>query len=210
MESSADPATGFDGMVLEYALDGSATFQDITTGGNAFTSGGYNRTISSSNSSPIAGRPAWSDLSAGTTAVPAYITSTISIPAAAAGHTIQLRWRVATDNGFTANGTAGVRIDSIAVTTQTTTCQIPTAARVSIAGRVLTAEGAGLRNALVSLRDQNGNTRTAITSAFGYYHFDDVELGDYVVGVSAKRYTYSPRFLNVSGSLSNIDFMPRP
>jgi hypothetical protein len=197
-------------MVLEYALDGSSTFQDITTGGNAFTAGGYNTTISSAHSSPIAGRPAWSGLSAGTTAAPAYITSTIPIPPSAAGHNIQLRWRAATDNGFTASGAAGVRIDSITVTTQTTSCQITTAARVGVSGRVLTSDGAGLRNAVVSLRDQNGSLRTTITSAFGYYHFDDIQLGTYVVAVTAKRYSYVSRFINVNGQLADIDFMPQP
>ena len=208
MEVSGDGTTGFDGMVLEYALDGSTTFQDITTGGNAFTSGGYNRTISSTHSSPIAGRAAWSGLSAGTTAAPAYITSTIAIPTGAAGHNMQLKWRVATDSGFTASGAAGVRIDSLTVMGPIG-CQITTAARVQISGRVLTANGAGLRNAVVSIRDQNGNTRTAITTAFGYYHFEQVVLGNYVVGVASRLYAYSPRLVDVNDSLANIDFLPR-
>ena len=206
MESGS---AGFDGMVLEYALDGSSTFQDITSGGNAFTAGGYTLTISPSFGSAIAGRPAWSGLSAGTTAAPAYITSTIPIPAAAAGHNIQLRWRVATDSSFTASGATGVRIDSISVTTQTASCQITTAAHVAIAGRVLTSDGAGLRNAIVSIRDQTGHTRTTITSAFGYYRFDDVELGNYIVDVASRRFTYASRLISVNDQLVDVDFTPR-
>ena len=84
-------------MVLEISINGGA-FNDITTGGNAFIAGGYTRTIDSTFGSPIAGRLAWSGLSGGTTAAPTYITSTINLPAAAAGQPIKLRWRAATDN----------------------------------------------------------------------------------------------------------------
>lgn len=39
----------------------------------------------------------------------------------------------------------------------------PTAAFVTVSGRVSTPEGGGLRNARVALTDQNGNTRTVLT-----------------------------------------------
>jgi hypothetical protein len=96
------------------------------------------------------------------------------------------------------------------VTAQTTNCQIPTAARVGISGRVLTGDGAGLRNAVVSLHDQNGKLLTAITSAFGYYHFDDVTVGNYVVSAASKRYTYASKLLDVNDSLADIEFRPTP
>src|SRR6185503_679484 len=58
--------TGYDGHVLEYSLDGT-TWTDILAGqgpipANAarFTANGYNRTISTGFSSPLAGRQAWS------------------------------------------------------------------------------------------------------------------------------------------------------
>ena len=101
--SGVTPTRGFDGMVLEISINGGA-FNDITTGGNAFIAGGYTRTIDSTFGSPIAGRLAWSGLSGGTTAAPTYITSTINLPAAAAGQPIKLRWRAATDNSAVAGG----------------------------------------------------------------------------------------------------------
>jgi hypothetical protein len=104
----------FDGVVLEVSIDGGA-FTDATSGGNAFLSGGYSGTISTSWSSPIAGRPAWTGLSSGTTAAPAYITSAINLPAAANGHNVQLKWRAATDSSLSAGGAAGVRIDTITI-----------------------------------------------------------------------------------------------
>lgn len=122
MEAAASPTgAGFDGMVLEISINGGA-FNDITTGGNAFIAGGYNRTISTSFASPIAGRLAWSALSGGTTAAPTYITSTINLPAAAAGQPIKLRWRAATDNSAVASGAAGVRIDTIVISGSSFVC----------------------------------------------------------------------------------------
>ena len=75
----------------------------------------------------------------------------------------------------------------------------PTAANVSITGRVTTSDGRGLRNAIVSMTDSQSVTRTARTSSFGYYRFDDVPTGEsYVVAVRSKQYTFTPRVLNLA------------
>jgi hypothetical protein len=122
MEAEASSQTlGYDGMVLEISINGAA-FVDITTGSNSFITGGYTRTISPDFTSPIAGRAAWSGLSAGTTASPAYITSTINLPAAASGQNVRLKWRAATDSSVVASGATGVRIDNVLITTTTSTC----------------------------------------------------------------------------------------
>jgi uncharacterized delta-60 repeat protein len=47
----------------------------------------------------------------------------------------------------------------------------PTAASVSISGRVRTSNGRGLLNATVSLTDNEGITRTTRTKSFGYFRF---------------------------------------
>jgi hypothetical protein len=116
----------FDGMVLEISINGGA-FADITAGGGAFTAGGYNSTISTAFGSPIGGRPAWSGLSGGTSAAPTYITSTATLPTAAAGANIQLRWRAASDNSVSAAGAAGVRVDTITITRSAYVCCTPSA-----------------------------------------------------------------------------------
>ena len=119
----------FDGTVLEISINGAA-FTDITTGGNAFLTGGYGSTISVNFGSPIAGRQAWSGLSGGSSAAPTYITSSINLPAAANGKDVKLKWRAATDNSVSAPGAAGVRIDGITLDTVTfrcsTLCAVPT------------------------------------------------------------------------------------
>jgi hypothetical protein len=112
MEATA--TTGFDGMVLEISINGGA-FADILTAGGSFVTGGYTHTISTAFGNPIGGRMAWSGLSGGTTAAPAYITTTVNLPAAANGQNIQLKWRAATDNSTVAAGAAGVRIDNIVI-----------------------------------------------------------------------------------------------
>jgi hypothetical protein len=84
----------------------------------------------------------------------------------------------------------------------------PTAANVSISGRVLTADGRGIRSTVVVLADSEGNSRTATTSSFGYYRFDDVPAGGtYVLSVSSKRYQFEPRVVNVQDEIANLDFI---
>jgi uncharacterized delta-60 repeat protein len=94
----------FDGGVLEISTDNGATFSDIVTLGGSFVAGGYNATISTSFGSPIAGRMAWSGSSGG------FITTVVDLPLAAWGHTVKLRWRMASDNSVS---DAGWRIDNV-------------------------------------------------------------------------------------------------
>ena len=96
----------FDGGVLEISIGGGA-FTDILAAGGSFVSNGYNGTISSNFSSPIAGRQAWTGSSGG------YVTSVVTLPAAAAGQSVVLRWRMASDTSVSATGW---RIDSITLT----------------------------------------------------------------------------------------------
>lgn len=68
----------------------------------------------------------------------------------------------------------------------------PSAASVTITGRVISSKGRGIRNVLVRLSDESGESRTVVTSTFGYFRFTDVPAGQtYVISASAKRYTFS-------------------
>lgn len=85
----------------------------------------------------------------------------------------------------------------------------PTAAAVSVSGRVLTPDGRGLTNALVSLTDTFGNTLTARTGSFGYYRFGDVAAGQTcVVVVQSKRYEFVPQVVNVVENIEELNFVP--
>ncbi len=66
----------------------------------------------------------------------------------------------------------------------------PTAALVSVGGVVLQDGGGGIFKARVSLTD-GGAVRTALTNQFGYFRFDDIEVGQtYIVSVSHKRFHF--------------------
>lgn len=104
----------FDGTVLEIKI-GAGPWTDILAAGGSFVAGGYTDTISTSWGSPIGGRQAWSGNSAG------YITSTATLPAAANGQSVQLRWLTATDSSF---NNPGQRIDSVVITAAVS-CQGP-------------------------------------------------------------------------------------
>ncbi len=86
---------------------------------------------------------------------------------------------------------------------------VPTAANVSVTGRVLTTEGRGLRNAVVHLVDSNGVIRTSRTSTFGYYRFFEIEAGQTVIiSVTSKRYEFMSQTISLSETLTDVDFTP--
>ncbi len=89
----------------------------------------------------------------------------------------------------------------------------PSAAEVSVGGRVVTAAGRGISKTRVTLSDSNGNIRTVMTGTFGYYEFYDVPVGEtYTVSVRSKRYQFvdPTRTINVMDELSNVDFTALP
>lgn len=106
-----------------------------------------------------------------------------------------------------ANGNAA----SLKTTFSTATISLlgPTAASVSIGGRVTTPSGKGILNARVYLTDAAGETRYALTDAFGKYRFSEVAAGaTYILNVSAKRYNFGnpTRVVSVNEDDENINF----
>ncbi|MFL6375293.1 MAG: NF038122 family metalloprotease [Pyrinomonadaceae bacterium] len=81
---------------------------------------------------------------------------------------------------------------------------ITSAATVTVAGRVLSADGIGIRNARVLLDDGSGRI-TAATNAFGYFEFDSVQSGTTcLLSGSARGYTITPQVISVKDSLSDL------
>jgi len=87
----------------------------------------------------------------------------------------------------------------------------PTAAGVSISGRVMTASGAGIRNARVVV---SGNAlpepREVTTGSFGYFSVDGLIAGEtYVVTVNSQRYTFQApsRVYNLVDNITDADFV---
>ncbi len=106
--SFEDAASCFDAGVLEIKI-GTGAFADIVAAGGSFVTGGYTGTVATGFSNPIGGRSAWCNVSPG---YPSYVTTTVNLPAAAAGQTVQLRWRIGTDSTQSATGQ---NIDSIVI-----------------------------------------------------------------------------------------------
>jgi hypothetical protein len=87
---------------------------------------------------------------------------------------------------------------------------VPTAANVSISGRVVTENGRGINKARLTLMGSDGQARTALTNQFGHYRFVDVAAGQtYILSVSAKRYTFTEptMVLNVLEELTDVNFV---
>lgn len=87
----------------------------------------------------------------------------------------------------------------------------PSAATATVSGRVLSANGRGIYNA--TLRLSGGNlvgTKYAQTNPFGYYRFQDLDVGQtYVLSVGSKRYTFAnpTRIISLNEELTDANFM---
>jgi lysyl endopeptidase len=103
-----DTEADYDGGVLEYSADGGPW----TDAGALVTAGGYPASIRSSAGSALAGRAAWSGLSAGWSRVVADLASL-------AGRSVQFRWRFASDDSVSGEGWW---IDDVAVDATTWVC----------------------------------------------------------------------------------------
>jgi hypothetical protein len=122
------------------------------------------------------------------------------------GQTIRIRFRAGVN--ATLAGPGQLEVDAVSVQTLQ-----PTAAGVSVGGRILTADGMGISRTTVTLTDGAGNSRSAISSSFGYYKFDDVPAGEiYTLTVNHKRYFFadSPRVVNLQDNLADVDFSASP
>ena len=78
---------------------------------------------------------------------------------------------------------------------------------VSITGKILTANGGGLRNARVTITDMNGTARTILSGKFGSFRFTDVQAGEtYIISVAARRYIFQPQLVTSTGDITELNF----
>lgn len=84
----------------------------------------------------------------------------------------------------------------------------------TVAGRVVTADGRGIRNALISVTGGNlSEPRYVVTNTFGFYRIPDLESGQgYVLTVIAKKYTFRENsiFVSLDEDLHGLDFIAEP
>lgn len=89
----------------------------------------------------------------------------------------------------------------------------PTAAMASVSGRILTSDGRGIRNVLITMTEASGAMRMTFSGSFGYFAFEDVRVGEvYILSVRAKQFRFSQSSLAISvqEDLSDISFIADP
>jgi len=89
--------------------------------------------------------------------------------------------------------------------------EAPTAASVSVGGRVLTAQGSGIRNAVITLTGGSlTQPITTRTSSFGYYRFDEIPAGaTYILTVGSKRFSFTnpSMIISLSDEINEANFV---
>jgi hypothetical protein len=86
----------------------------------------------------------------------------------------------------------------------------PTAgAALDVSGKVVTSQGRGVTNAVVSITDNNGLVVTAVTGRNGIYHFTGIPAGKtYIVSVGSQRFTFTPKVVPLNDdNVTGLDFV---
>jgi Tol biopolymer transport system component len=87
----------------------------------------------------------------------------------------------------------------------------PSAANVSVSGRVSDANGNAVSRARISITNQNGETQLAVTGSFGFYRFDEIPAGQtYIISAAHKRWQFNSQVISVSEDIQNADFTAEP
>lgn len=105
----------WDGGVLEIKIGG-GSWTDILAAGGTFNSGAYTGTLNSGSGNALANRQAWTGNSGG------FLTTSVNLPPAASGQSIQVRWRCSTDQN---TGYTGWYIDTVNVSSIVPVCCAP-------------------------------------------------------------------------------------
>ncbi len=84
----------------------------------------------------------------------------------------------------------------------------PTAAEVSISGRVLDENNRGLGRVSVILTESDGTVHTSSTNPFGYYNFQNITAGETIIITAVhKLYAFSPQVIFVDDDMNNVDIL---
>ncbi len=89
----------------------------------------------------------------------------------------------------------------------------PTAASVTVGGRALRSDGRPITRAMVTMIDQAGRIKYAVTNQFGYYRFAGVRAGEtYTFTVYAKnRFFTTPSIVRtVEDEITELNFVAEP
>ena len=180
---------GFDGGALEISVNGGA-FQDIITAGGQFVSGGYNGVLATG--SALAGRNAWSGNGGG------YITTAVTLPAAANGQNVKFKWRFASDTGTAGTGW---NIDTVKIA-NSYSCSAIASGIIQFFGGTMTM-GEGAATASLTLLRQDGAPGSSASVEFQTTDQTAHERTDYMI--SGGRITFGPGETAKTFTVSLVD-----
>ncbi|MEP6900146.1 MAG: carboxypeptidase regulatory-like domain-containing protein [Actinomycetota bacterium] len=84
----------------------------------------------------------------------------------------------------------------------------PTAASVTISGRVLTSDGRGIYRARITLTNTNGQVRTATTNSFGYYRLEGIVVGEiYTITAIHKEFEFTPQVISINDEIADLEII---
>lgn len=82
----------------------------------------------------------------------------------------------------------------------------PTAANVTVSGRIMSEDGRAVYGARIVVTDSSGQSRLALTNPFGYYRFDAMPSGaTYTFTVSAKGYQTQQIVRSITDEVNDLD-----
>ena len=86
----------------------------------------------------------------------------------------------------------------------------PSAADVSVSGRVTDAFGRSVSGAVVRFTGFDGSVSVAVTNTMGYYRTDGLLAGStYTATVESRRYSFDARVVSLQDDLTAFDFRAR-
>ncbi len=87
----------------------------------------------------------------------------------------------------------------------------PTAAHVSISGRVMALNGRPVSRAVVQILDASGVQRSVFTNVFGRFRFEGIEAGQtYIVDVRHRTLRFAPSIVSANDNIIDLEVVELP
>ncbi len=106
--------------------------------------------------------------------------------------------------------TAGVVDADYALVASGVVPVVPTAANVTVSGRVVTSGGSGIPHARLTMTDTNGVERNVYANTFGYFWFDEVPAGQtFIISANHRKTTFqqSSLIITTKDDIEGLEFV---
>jgi len=194
----------YDSSVLSMPVIGAGNAGASVRSCNIATAGTINCSVGGfPNNNPTSSDPGIGEIAAGNNQI--LITVTFTIAANATPGTTSLTLSNVNASSDTP------QLFTPTATNGTVTILAPTAANVSLSGRVSNGQGKAVAKAQLTMTNSQGEKFYARSSSFGYFKFTDVQAGEtYIITVKSKQYTFAPQVVNAGQDVTDIIFIAEP